>query len=347
MDSSAGVSEVLIKTKVSTSKVLIGESVDNLGNYISGRVILLVDKNIWNLYKNIFGNYDCVVIEPGESSKSLDGVKEVYSQLLEKGVDRSWFIVGVGGGVTTDIAGFVASTYMRGLRFGFVPTTLLGQVDASIGGKNGINFDGYKNIIGIFNQPEFVICDPRFLKTLPRNELVNGFSEIIKYSLIADLELFEYLDSNYERILALSPLSIHRVIKRCVEIKADIVMRDERESFERRKLNFGHTIGHAIEKLSGISHGMAVSIGMVVALRISKEISGLKREDEERAVSLIRKYGLPTDFSYDIDKIINVIRKDKKKEVDSIYFVLLEKIGKGVIRKMEFVDLRKILDDLC
>jgi len=341
------VSEVLIKTKASTSRILIGESIENLGNYVSGRAILLVDKNVQKLYKDFFKNYDRILIEPGENSKSLDGLKNIYGQLLEKGVDRSWFIIGVGGGVATDIAGFVASTYMRGLRFGFVSTTLLGQVDASIGGKNGINFEGYKNIIGVFRQPEFVICDTEFLKTLPGKELVNGFSEIIKYSLIADLELFDYLDSSYESILALEPSSIHQVIKRCVEIKADIVMRDEKESFERRKLNFGHTIGHAIEKLSGISHGMAVSIGMVAALRISRAVSGLKKEDEERAVSLLRKYGLPTDFSYGIDEIMGAIRKDKKKEIDSIYFVLLEEVGKSVIRKMKFGDLKKVLDDLC
>ncbi len=184
-------------------------------------------------------------------------------------IDRTAFIVGIGGGIVCDITGFVASTYLRGVRFGFAATTLLAQVDASAGGKNGVNFSGYKNMVGMFNQPEFVICDPEVLQTLSERDRGCGLAEIVKHAAIADDGLFCYLEENVGEVLALSPPTVRRMVYDSVVIKSEIVNRDEKETGERRKLNFGHTFGHAVEKITGAPHGEAVSIGMMVAARLS------------------------------------------------------------------------------
>jgi 3-dehydroquinate synthase len=199
----------------------------------------------------------------------LETVTTIFNQLVDMEVDRSTLILGIGGGIVCDIAGFVASTYMRGTPFGFVSTTLLSQVDASVGGKNGVNFGGYKNMVGVFNQPEFVVCDMMLLKTLPFREIQCGFAEIIKHGAIADHRMLDFIENHRDAALDLESRIVEHLVYRSVEIKAGVVTRDEREKGERRKLNFGHTFGHAIEKLTGIPHGEAVGIGMVMAAALS------------------------------------------------------------------------------
>ncbi|MBO8130062.1 MAG: 3-dehydroquinate synthase [Candidatus Marinimicrobia bacterium] len=343
------IKKVNVKTKAKTSLLLVGESIRNLKEYIPEDTILIVDANVYNIYKDIIDKNigkEVILFEPKEDNKSINGIIPIYHDLLEKGIDRSWFIVGIGGGITTDVVGFVASTYMRGLKFGFVSTTLLGQVDASVGGKNGVNFRGYKNIVGTINQPEFVICDIEMLNTLPREELINGFAEIIKYALIADRDLFDYLRLNCEKAKNLNQDVISHIVERCVRIKADIVSRDEKESYERRKLNFGHTIGHALERITGISHGKAISIGMKIETEISELLLGFSKGDTFEVIEMIKKFDLPVEAEFDIDLIIDNIKKDKKKETDFINLVLLEEIGRSKIKKISFHELKRVLNDL-
>jgi 3-dehydroquinate synthase len=294
-----------------------------------------LDGHFWEKYHSI-------IIGTGEVNKTLATVTTIYNQLLDLGVDRSGFILGIGGGIVCDIAGYVAATYLRGLRCAFVPTTLLAQVDAAIGGKNGVNFHGYKNLIGTFRQPEFVLNDPGVLQSLPPEERANGFAEIVKHALIADDALFTFIEDNTEKMLNLDLAVINRLIMRSVEIKAGIVNRDEQEKGERRKLNFGHTFGHAIEKVSGLSHGKAVAIGSVIAARMSMERGYLKSYDYERIRNVLTKLNLPTEITGDKVAVLAALFNDKKREQDFIYFVLLDNIGQAVIEKIPVGDLKNL-----
>ena len=198
------VKTIKIKGAGGDSLIIIGESLLNLGMYVPvEKTVIITDTNVWKWYGKDFPPCRVIKIEPGEKAKNLDTVLDIYEKLLESEVDRSFFIVGIGGGVVCDVAGFAASTFLRGIRFGFVSSTLLSQVDASVGGKNGVNLGGYKNLVGVFNQPEFVICDLSLLETLPRRELLNGFAEIIKHAAICDIELFAFLEDNHKKALSL------------------------------------------------------------------------------------------------------------------------------------------------
>jgi len=248
--------------------------------------------------------------------------------------------------VVCDVTGFVASTYLRGLRFGYVATTLLAQVDASVGGKNGVNLEGYKNLVGCFNQPEFVLCDLRFLDTLPEAEVANGLAEIVKHALIADAGLFAYLEERVEEALALDPETIEQLVGDSVAIKAGVVARDERESDERRKLNFGHTFGHAIEKVAGLSHGEAVSVGMAIACRLSVKRGRLSAAGYERVIGLLRRLRLPVAAAAEPGRVIDALRRDKKRKADRIHFVLLDEIGRAAVEEIEVRELEKQATEL-
>jgi len=329
------------------SKVIIGETLGNLNKYLPEvKPIIITDKNVWRLYKEYFPDANVIKIGTGEKTKHLDTVQSIYKRLIEIGADRSSFIVGVGGGIVCDITGFVASTYMRGVRFGFVSSTLLSQVDASTGGKNGVNFSGYKNIVGVFNQPEFVICDPNLLLTLPENEISCGFAEIVKHALIKDKDMFEYLEENHKEALNLEPGIIEKLIYHSVLIKSEIVNKDETEKGERRKLNFGHTFGHAIEKTARLPHGQSVSIGMVIASRVSQTKGLLAETELPRIRSLLEKLNLPTRLRLDKGKIRNALKKDKKKEGDYLYFVLLNGIGNALIDTISMNHLEHIVENI-
>jgi len=329
----------------SKSTVYLGESLRSLRNYIPvEKTVILSDANVRHLYGPQFPPCRLIEIGSGERVKNLDTVRDIYSMLTEMEVDRSSFLVGIGGGIVCDITGFVATTYLRGLRFGFVPSTLLSQVDASVGGKNGVNLDGYKNIIGTFNQPDFVICDTGLLRALPKREISNGLAEVVKHALIGDASLFHYLEKNLEDVLKLDRRCMEKIIHDSLVIKASIVNRDERETGIRRKLNFGHTLGHAIEKSAGISHGEAVSVGMCFAARFSQGKGYLAEGDVKRIEKLLGNLGLPTALdSYDIDDLFEAVRRDKKREKEKIHFVLLDGIGKAVT---EEVDLDELYDTL-
>jgi len=335
---------ITIDANSGPSRILIGERLENLQRYIPvARPIIITDVNVGKLYSLDSMAAEVITIGTGEEIKTLETVQNIYVQLLSIQADRSSFIVGIGGGIVCDIAGFVASTFLRGVRFGFVATTLLAQVDAGVGGKNGVNFKGYKNMVGLFHQPEFVICDPEILKTLPQKEISCGLAEIVKHAAIADAGLFAYLEKHTEDILALDRQAIEKLVLASVRIKSSIVSRDETEKGERRLLNFGHTFGHAIEKVSGVAHGEAVSMGMVMASALSVKRGLLSAEEDHRLRVLLKKLKLPNGFESSSQKIFDAVGKDKKRAGDRIHFVLLNGIGNAVVEQIAIEELKEIL----
>ncbi len=328
--------------------IVLGESASNLGKYCNmENAIAVTDANVRAALGPKFPECETIEIGMGEGNKTLATVEKVYEKLLESGAERSTTLVGIGGGIVCDVAGFAASTYLRGLRFCFVPTTLLAQVDASIGGKNGVNFMGYKNLIGTINQPSFVLCDFTLLRTLPRAEIASGFAEVIKHAVIGDSALFEYLEGDVEKALSLDSLTMEKIIHDSLRVKAKIVSVDETEKGERRKLNFGHTVGHAIENILGLRHGEAVAIGMLAAARLSQAKGMISGREVERLEGLLVAYGLPTSIKGgDSARIIDAMEKDKKKESGKIKFVLLERIGKARLAEIPLGELKGVVDDL-
>ncbi len=328
------------------SNILIGERLENLYQYIPGsRPIIITDVNVQKICLMDSMPGDIITIGTGEKIKTLKTVQDIYTRLVTLGAGRSSFIVGIGGGIVCDIAGFVASTFMRGVRFGFVATTLLAQVDASVGGKNGVNFNGYKNMIGVFNQPEFVICDLDLLKTLSEREILCGFAEIVKHAAIGDADLFAFLEQNNENARALDGQIIERLVLDSVTLKSSIVSRDETERGERRILNFGHTFGHALEKVMGVPHGEAVSMGITIASALSVKRGLLAVEDERRILSLMKHLKLPTRIESEHEQLFDALEKDKKRESNFINFVLLDGIGTAVVEKISLEELKDTIDE--
>lgn len=323
------------------SKVIIDISIKDYLKYIeTDRIVIITDRHVFALYKDHFPNYPTMVIETGESKKNLFTVNQIYHFFLKNHVDRETFVLGIGGGIVCDITGFTASTFLRGIHFGFISTTLLAQVDASIGGKNGVNFLRYKNLIGTFKQPKFVFCAIEMLNTLPKRELCSGFAEVIKEAVIGNKNLFEFLEKNYSKAISLKPSIIEKIIYEAVKIKANIVNIDEKEAGERRKLNFGHTIGHAIEKISGIPHGEAISIGMIASIHLSEKRKILQSTKVlDRIEHLLTLYELPTNILCNKQELIEALTKDKKKEGDELHFIFVEKIGVSIVKKINISEL--------
>ncbi|MGN6531945.1 MAG: 3-dehydroquinate synthase, partial [Ginsengibacter sp.] len=308
--------------------------------------VLITDENIFQKQSAKFDGWKTIVIKAGEQFKNQQTVDHIIDQLIEMNADRQTFIVGVGGGVVTDIAGYAASIYMRGVRFAFAPTSILAIVDASIGGKNGVDVGVYKNLVGTINHPEFLLYDYSFLDTLPGEEFTNGFAEIIKHACIKDEKMFEFLEENTLDDFGASKESLGKLIQQNVDIKYNVVANDERETGERKLLNFGHTIGHAIENTAKLPHGSAVSIGMMAACIISEKINGFSKDETQKIKQLISKYQLPVAFDFDKEKTWNVLLHDKKKSGKDINFVVMDKIGKASVKKISLTDLQKIFYSL-
>ncbi len=323
------------------SQICIGSTGELLEKLLpKGRVIIISDVNMDRLYHPIINRYESILIGSGETIKTLATMEMIYSKLVEMGADRKTFILGIGGGIVTDIAGFVASTYMRGVRFGFISTTLLSQVDAGVGGKNGVNLGGYKNMIGTFNQPEFVICDVDMLKTLNEREFRTGLAEVIKSAIIADPELFEMLEQTTLKELRSDRDLLSRAILASVTVKANIVEKDERESGERRKLNLGHTFAHAIEKSSNLmNHGEAVAVGTNIVTDLSLALGIIDATTAERIKALHLQMGFDLTSPVEPRKLLKAISHDKKAEAGYIYMVLPRSIGDCEVRKMTFEEV--------
>ncbi len=306
--------------------------------------ILITDQNVYNAHSKKFNGWNTIILKPGEDYKVQATIDAVIDKLIEMEADRKTTIVAVGGGMVTDIAGYVASIYMRGIRFGFLPTSVLGLVDASIGGKNGIDVGMYKNMVGTIRQPSFILHDMKLLDTLPRQEWENGFAEIIKHACIKDVAMFSDLEKNSLSFYQSGKKAIGELVQRNAIIKTRIVQKDEFEKGERRLLNFGHTLGHALEMQYELLHGQAISIGMTYASHISEKLTGFKQT--ERVVGLLEKYNLPTYASFDKQKVFELLKMDKKREQKEMNYVLLEKIGKGVVRSIPLKQLEQIIRGL-
>ena len=306
--------------------------------------VLITDEHLFSKQQKRFGGWKTIVINAGEQFKVQETVDSIIGQLLELGADRKTTLVGVGGGVVTDITGYVAAIYMRGLAVGYVPTSILAMVDAAIGGKNGIDVGVYKNMVGTIRQPQFLLYDYSLLKTLSKDEWVNGFAEIIKHAAIKDAALFRELEKNKLTTYQKDKGALAKLIRRNVVIKSDVVEKDEFEQGERRLLNFGHTLGHAIENLYEFSHGQAISIGMAAACMISEQFTPFG--DSDRVIATLKRYGLPTFAEFETKKVMNVLRMDKKKVRDSMNYVLLNKIGQGVVKQIPITELEKLLQSI-
>ena len=282
---------------------------------------------------------ETIVMPPGEGSKTLAQAGRLYDRMLAAGLDRGSVVVGLGGGVVTDLAGFVAATYMRGIAWIAVSTSLLGQVDASVGGKTGVDHPECKNLIGAFHQPAAVLADVSALATLPDEELRTGLAEVVKHAVIRDAELFDAIEADADAILARRPAVLEDVVTRNVRIKADVVMADEREGGLRRILNYGHTVGHALESLameSGdrlagapVTHGRAVALGMMAEARIAQARNLAPVEVVERQRRLLERFGLPTrlDAPADLGRCLDLMRHDKKAQAGRLRFILPEAVG--------------------
>lgn len=303
--------------------------------------ILITDSNVFAAHKEKFDGWKSIVIEPGEKNKTQATVTAVVQQLVELKADRSTGLVGVGGGVVTDITGYVASVYMRGVQCGFVPTTVLGMVDAAIGGKNGIDVGVYKNLVGTVRQPEFLLFDMELLATLPDREWSNGFAEIIKHACIRDAYLFEALEQQSLEEFRQNSDLLRELVRHNVSMKSEIVQSDETETGERRVLNFGHTVGHAIETTCQLAHGEAIAIGMMIACSVSERYTGFY--EKARIQSILEKYGLPTSIAYNKDQVVAVLGMDKKKERDRVRFILLDMIGNALVQEVSLLELEQMI----
>jgi len=273
-------------------------------------------------------------IPDGEEYKSLDSAGNLYTSFADLLAERSTPVLALGGGVIGDLAGFVAATFMRGLPLVQLPTTLLSQVDSSIGGKTAVNHGKLKNMVGVFYQPKLVISDIATLKTLPEKEFINGLAEVIKSAAIADAEFFAFLEANLEKIKARDEATMEEVVYRCASIKAAVVSQDERDAGYRNILNFGHTIGHGIETASSfnIKHGAAVAIGMVAAAAIAVRTGVLEEDEAQRLKKLIRLAGLPTEVTPgNTEKIMQAIKHDKKVAFGKVKFILPRRMGETLI----------------
>ncbi|MGC2061747.1 MAG: 3-dehydroquinate synthase [Thermodesulfovibrionales bacterium] len=323
-----------------------------------GRLALISNPTVHDLYgKSVAASlkgagFDLfeILVPDGEEHKSLASAEMIYTELLKSRLDRKSTLVALGGGVIGDLTGFVASTFMRGIDFIQVPTTLLAQVDSSVGGKTGVNHSLGKNMIGTFWQPRLVWIDVATITTLPRRDFLSGLAEVIKYGVIWDEEFFCFLEREREKILGLDSATLVRLISRSCEIKAEVVSKDERESGLRAILNYGHTIGHAVETATGYTrylHGEAVAIGMLSAALLARLLGLIDRQQTDRIGALIRSYGLPVVIpdTVGVDDLLSCMQLDKKTVSGALTFILPEKIGavrieKGVVPD----DIRKAID---
>jgi 3-dehydroquinate synthase len=332
--------KITVNTPGSISEIIIGDKWEKVAGMVPARgAIIITDENVKRLYGDRYPDVPVLSLIPGEKSKDLKVIEQLAGQLLENGIDRTGFILAIGGGVVCDIAGFLAAIYMRGIRCGYVSTTLLSQVDASTGGKNGVNLGNNKNMIGTIRQPEFVICDPSMLETLPEQEYLSGLAELIKTAVIGDKELFEIIEAEQGAILERDPGLLTMLIARSVRFKGYVVSEDERESGLRRILNFGHTFGHAVELQKNLRHGYAVAAGMELATAYSYEKGFISLEDKERIRNLLGRFNLLSLHDLRDDQLKKLILHDKKMTASDIHFVFIEGLGQARTEKVPVEDV--------
>lgn len=298
--------------------------------------IVVTDENVARLHGEHLKGYKTLAVPPGEDSKSIETIQRLTQELAGHEAHRKTLIVGVGGGMITDLTGFLASVYMRGTRVGFVPTTLLASVDAAVGGKNGVNVGLHKNLLGTVRQPVFILQDTDLLETLPDAEWSNGFAEIIKYGCISDIRILTTLSQSDIAFYKKNRAGLDELIAGCVDVKSKIVNADEDETGIRRILNFGHTAGHAFERLHNLPHGAAVGLGMLVACLVSEKVAGLDLSAKDKLANTLAAYGLPTTLDFNPDDVAALLRADKKRTDDGIDYVVMEAFGKVCVKSLPF-----------
>ncbi len=320
----------------------LAEEIKNVVN--SRKALIVTDTNVDKLYRDevlkkledagfILSHF---AFKAGEENKNIDTICDICKAMSENKLDRKSFVVALGGGVVGDMAGFAASIYLRGIDFIQIPTTLLSQSDSSVGGKTGIDFCGGKNILGAFHQPKLVYINVSVLKTLPEREFISGMGEVIKHSIIYEGEFFDYLEENYEEVKSLNADVLLKMCKKNCSIKAEVVSQDEKETGLRAILNFGHTIGHAIESYYNfrLTHGECVGLGIIAVSEISYKRGIFSKSEKERVIKLLKKYGFKTEIKIeDLEKVLEIMYMDKKAESGVLKFILPQKIGKVSIEK--------------
>lgn len=332
--------KITINTPGFRSEILVGENWEVVKDMLPEKgVVIITDNTVNQLYGSRFPEVPVFSLTPGEESKKLEVIESLAEKLLDNGIDRSGFILAIGGGVVCDVAGFLASVYMRGIRCAYVSTTLLSQVDASTGGKNGVNLGSTKNMIGTIRQPEFVICDTDMLQTLSEQEYLSGLAELMKTAVIGDYELFEMVEGNYDGIIHRDPTLLSMLVAGSVRFKALVVTEDEKEAGLRRILNFGHTFGHAVELQRGLKHGFAVASGMELATAFSLERGYITPEENSRIIELLKRYDLLSPHDLTDDQVERLIIHDKKKSGVEIHFIFIHGIGKAEVEKVPVTDL--------
>jgi 3-dehydroquinate synthase len=301
-------------------------------------VIIISDTTVYRQYSVLFKHYKRIIIDAQQDIKSFDTVLKIITQLHDYQIDRDSILIAIGGGTICDLTGFVATIYMRGISFGFVPTTLLAQVDAAIGGKNGVDFNNCKNLIGTINLPEFIVCHSVFLKTMPELQYKSGIGEIIKYSLISDCGIFETFADYPENFATYNGENMFDIIKKCINLKISIVEQDIKDKNIRHILNFGHSFAHCFEIIDDIPHGIAVVKGICVALDLSVKKELLAQTTCNKIKNMITALGFQPEYLI-TDKHFDLLFDDKKRRNDSIDFVFLCDIGDPLILRTPVAEI--------
>lgn len=328
-------------------QVIYADEWNQLQDFIlKDRFIYLIDQQVFDAWPDRFKGTDYILVQSGESSKSLDVLQSLIEKLIAFEADRNTLLIAVGGGMVCDLGGFLASIYMRGCRIAYIPTTLLAMVDAAYGGKTGINFNRWKNLLGTFRQPEFIFNEISFLQTLPPREFKAGLAEAVKHCAIGDEDRFNWLENNLDSILHQNQSDLKDFIRHSVNYKLSLVKQDEKENGMRRILNFGHTFGHAIERYNLYNHGESVALGMILAVRISEIHCDFNPMDSERLIKILDRIGLPVKANFDPDLLMTNMALDKKKAADQIYFIFLDRIGKAIAEKITPEKLAHYLKDI-
>lgn len=318
------------------------QDIDKLLPY--NNLYYIIDSNIFKLYHNLFKNKKYFLINADEAHKSIETASRIINYLIDNKADRHCCLIGVGGGITTDLTGFVSSIYKRGIHLALVPTSLLAMVDASIGGKNGLNFNNIKNIAGTFKQPDEVYIFTDFLNTLGENEFRSGFAEIIKISLINNFELFEQIEAQYDDVNSLFSFNLNSIIWKAIQSKVKIVEKDVEDHNCRQLLNLGHSFGHPIESIYKLPHGYAVSLGISIICELSHNFNILTDNSKSRTINILSKFNLPVKYDGDFEELFSFFIHDKKLNNNSLYLILLEDIGSRIQASLNNINIKDLHD---
>jgi 3-dehydroquinate synthase len=332
------------KSILLNTDVYLGNIAESLTKLSNRNCILLCDENLESKQNSFVQQFTSIVIPAGETSKSIETISYILTELMILKADRNTLLIGFGGGVITDVAGFVASIYKRGIAVAFIPTSLLGMTDAAIGGKNGINFNNYKNQIGTIRQPEFTWIDPVFLKTLSNEHFLNGLAELLKTSILFSENNLKVFLEHKDKILNADNGTLMDLLSETAQNKLQIVESDEHDLGIRQLLNFGHTFGHAIEAQDKVLHGFAVSLGMVASIKLSEAKGYISSDNAMQIIDLIKDIGLPTKFKFKKEYFL-FLEQDKKLRSGKISFIFIKELGDAFIEEISLQEIKELAYD--